>query len=78
MAFVKARMHLDQSPDGTIISIIYENTSSNRPLQKSIQSLGHTILSSTANDSSLPIPQKTDPVHGGTLQVINLKVQVNI
>ena len=45
MAFVKARLFLDECESEEIIAILIDDTNSNEPLPRSLETLGHQILS---------------------------------
>ena len=80
MAFVKARIYLDQRTDGEITQIQYENTPANEPLIRSIQALGHIVLPAKSKPENkapevtdTPIP---DTSNENTLQLKCITVQV--
>lgn len=51
MAFVKARLILDQSPPGTLLYFLWDQHPSNDTLHQSIASLDHIIRPATVTDS---------------------------
>ncbi len=82
MAFVKARVHLDQLPKRAITSIVFEDTLANEPLIRSIEALGHTILSQSTHerniDDTTANPRTDHRPPRGTLQSIAVTIQVKI
>ncbi|MBL4639459.1 MAG: sulfurtransferase TusA family protein, partial [Kordiimonadaceae bacterium] len=79
MAFVEARLFLDQKHDGEIVDIIYENTAANKPLVRSIQGLGHNIVSNLEDalaSPTSPPENNTDPHSASKLQLIKVRIQV--
>lgn len=80
MAFVKTRMFLDTLSSGDVASIVYEDTRSNEPLVRSIQSLGHKIVSQKDTISTdTPVDPAIDAAGrplANTLQLIIIEVQV--
>ncbi|WP_262692198.1 sulfurtransferase TusA family protein [Kordiimonas aestuarii] len=80
MAFVKTKIHLDSLSSGDTTSIIYEDIPSNEPLVRSIQSLGHKIISKTAFEPTSPAPPagiKTESQTNSYVQLTLLKIEVN-
>ena len=80
MAFVKTKLHLDKFSNGDITCILYENTPPNEPLVRSIQSLGHRILSRTDTAPATPlsgIAYKDKPPTNNNVQLTLLKIEVN-
>lgn len=80
MAFVKTRIHLDSLSNGDIATILYEDTHSNEPLVRSIQSLGHTIVEKTTVDPHTPAPnagRKTGSATNDHVELTLLKIEVN-
>ncbi|MBL4836396.1 MAG: sulfurtransferase TusA family protein [Kordiimonadaceae bacterium] len=73
MAFVKARLYLDQKYNGDVIEILYDNTAANEPLIRSIQSLGHTIISHTKRIE----PSVTTTQHNNLNPHSARKIQLN-
>jgi len=45
MAFVKLRLFADQKPAGTMIRVLYEDSTANEPLARSTASVGHSVVS---------------------------------
>lgn len=45
MAFVKLRLFADSLPSGGTFSVLYEDTPANEPLIRSVEGIGHRILS---------------------------------
>jgi len=80
MAFVKARIFLDQCTAEKIVEILYQNTPANEPLARSIQTLGHLILPLSndqwTNMSTANEPQKLEHSHANTLQLKRIIIQV--
>tara|TARA_R110002050_G_scaffold59756_1_gene133194 strand:+ start:302 stop:547 length:246 start_codon:yes stop_codon:yes gene_type:complete len=80
MAFVKTKIHLDTLSSGDTTSILYEDIPSNEPLVRSIQSLGHKVISKTAvKPASLhPITgEKPGLQSNDRVQLTLLKIEVN-
>ncbi|WP_425531248.1 sulfurtransferase TusA family protein [Kordiimonas laminariae] len=79
MAFVKARMHIDQLPNSAVTVIVFEDTPANEPLIRSIEALGHTVLSKTQFESTDDtVPNSDASSRSGTLHVIRVEIQVKI
>ncbi|WP_417450369.1 sulfurtransferase TusA family protein [Kordiimonas sp.] len=80
MAFVKAKIHLDSLSSGDTTLILYEDTPPNEPLVRSIQSLGHNVLSKTAFEPTPPTPHAGTKIGSKTndyVQLTLLKIEVN-
>ncbi len=45
MAFVRVRLFTDTKRSGSRFTILYENTSANEPLTRSIEGIGHRVIS---------------------------------
>jgi len=82
MAFVKARVYLDQCVEGDVVTIYYGDTKANEPLVRSISALGHSVLSqthvpaaflATAADQQTPTPPLS-----AEIQVKRIEVQVKV
>lgn len=74
MAFVKARMYLDQCKTDKIVQILYEDTPANEPLARSIQGLGHTLLpmgleQGKAKNSSSVVKSRAQTVQLKTIMI---------
>lgn len=58
MAFVRLRLYSDNLAPGTVFNVLYEDTNANEPLIRSIEGIGHTVISSqTVNPKD-----RSDPV----------------
>jgi hypothetical protein len=80
MAFVKTRVYLDQRKADQIIEILYENTVANEPLERSILTLGHSILPTDTDQktgkSSATKNHTVDRPYQNTVQLKRIVVQV--
>ena len=80
MAFVKTRLHLDTCSDDEIISILYEDTAADEPLIRSVEALGHKILSETTDTRDKIINTATQHtasrLDGAKLQLKRIRIQV--
>jgi TusA-related sulfurtransferase len=80
MAFVKARLFLDKCSNKEMVVILIENTPSNEPLPRSIEVLGHNIISIDMIDTLEKIQELsshiTTRIFDETLQLVIIKVQV--
>jgi TusA-related sulfurtransferase len=80
MAFVKTKVHLDRLSNGDIATILYEDTLSNEPLVRSIQSLGHTVITKSTTEPDFPASQAgtiTRSHPNDYVQLTLLKIEVN-
>ncbi len=80
MAFVKAKLYLDAQPSDQIVELIVDDSEVNEPLPRSIQEIGHQILSvkpcreeiiseiNSSHNSKIP--------NAAHLKVLLIKVQV--
>lgn len=48
MAFVRLRLYSDDLTSGTVFRVLYEDTNANEPLTRSIEGIGHVIVSCRA------------------------------
>ena len=80
MAFVKARLFLDKCTNKEMAAILIENTPSNEPLPRSIEVLGHSIISIDTIDTLEKFQDLsshiTTLIFDETLQLVVIKVQV--
>ena len=79
MAFVKTRILLDKKNAGDFVDILYENTAANEPLVRSIEGLGHTVISRATINVAPQITDLTKLVNSSTkekLQATRVKIQV--
>lgn len=79
MAFVKTRILLDKKNTEDIVDILYENTAANEPLVRSIEGLGHAVVS-RATISVAPqttnLTKSANSSPEGKLQATIVKIQV--
>ncbi|UTW55088.1 sulfurtransferase TusA family protein [Kordiimonas sp. SCSIO 12610] len=80
MAFVKARLFLDECASEEIAGILVDKTKSNDPLPRSIEALGHYLLSvtqvGTLEELQELYPHDASPFPETSLQLMLIKVQV--
>jgi len=80
MAFVKARIYLDQRKNAEIIQILYEDTPANEPLVRSIQSLGHILVREQIDQENKKLTTTAshtpDRSRSDTLQLKRISIQV--
>ena len=76
MAFVKTRLYLDQKSNEATVDILYEDTKANEPLVRSIQALGHKIISTAKIPQNIHTLASTDSSSERKLQAIIISVQV--
>lgn len=50
MAFVRLRLYSDDLAPGTVFKVLYEDTNANEPLIRSIEGIGHAVVSCQALD----------------------------
>ena len=80
MAFVKTKIHLDSLSNGDVTTVLYEDSPSNEPLVRSIESLGHTIVckSTVQPDTRAPMAKEMSGPHKNSyVQLTLLKIEVN-
>lgn len=73
MAFVKFRLFADAQSNGTVFTLLFENTPANEPLVRSISSLGHEVIMRKEIGTNTTTPNAT----AAKIALLLVKVQVN-